>query len=105
LVGGTPAADRTISGTGMGVSAGVGAGTGAIDGAAGGLSGGVAGSFPFFCLLVVAPFAEVRRGGGELRGCAIELPSLLKKSPIGLPAEAECPLAKNAITDKIKTAL
>lgn len=103
LVGGTLPADRTISGTGMGVSAGVGAGTGETWGAAGGWSCD-AGSLPglFF---TVAPFAEVRRGGGELRGCAIELPSLLKKSPIGLPAATECPLAKNAVTDKIKTTL
>ena len=35
-------------------------------------------------------FFVFRRGGGELCGCAIELPSLLKKSPIGLPAAA-CP--------------
>ena len=78
----------------MGVRAGFGVGTGEVDGAAGGLSGGVAGSSTFFFLPVVALFCEVRRGIGALRGCAIELPSLLKKSPTGLPATAESPLAK-----------
>lgn len=88
----------------MGVRAGVGAGTGETWGAAGGKSCGAVCSLPSFFFAVV-PFDEVRRGAGELRGCAIELPSLLKKSPIGLPAAAEGPLAKNAITDKIKTTL
>ena len=90
----------------MGVSAGFGVGTGAIDGAAGGLSGGVAGSFTsFFFLPVVAFFCEVRRGVGALRGCAIELPSLLKKSPIGLPATAESPPVSKASTSKTKATL
>jgi hypothetical protein len=105
LVGGTPSADRTISGRGMGVRIGVGVGPGETGGAAGGISCGAAGSLPCF-FFTVASFAGVRRGGGgELRGCAIELPSLLKKSPIGLPAVAGCPLARNASTDKIKTTL
>jgi hypothetical protein len=92
-----------MSGRGMGVRWGVGAGTGETGGAAGGTSCGAVCSLPCFFFTVVL-FAGVRRGGGELRGCAIELPSLLKKSPIGLPAAAGCPLAKKAITDKIETA-
>lgn len=96
-----------MSGTGMGVSAGfgVGADTGAGEtwGAAEVMSWGAAGSFPVFFFIFIC-FAS-RRGGGELRGCAIELPSLLKKSPIGLPAPAEWPPAKNAITDKIRATL
>ena len=102
--GGTPFADRTMSGKGIGVSNGVGAGRGETDGAAGGMSGGMVGGFPSFFLPVVF-FCEFGRGDGELCGCAIELPSLLKKSPIGLPAVAECPPARNAITDQIKTTL
>jgi hypothetical protein len=71
---------------------------------AGGASWGAvsAGSFGFFPMVL---FWSFRRGVGVLRGCAIESPSLLKKSPMGLPATAECPPAKNAVTDKIKMAL
>jgi hypothetical protein len=79
---------------------GVGVGTGGAGGAPGDLSGDGACSFCFFPVL---SFGAVRRGAGELLGCAIELPSLLKKSPIGLPATAEGPLARNALIDKIRT--
>jgi len=94
LAGGTPAAERTIVGTGIGVGVGM---AGAV-GAPGGMSGDGA-----FCFFPVVSFGGGRRGAGELRGCAIELPSLLKKSLIGLPATAEGPPARNAPTDKIRT--
>ncbi len=60
---------------------------------------------PAPCRSVVFPvvlFWSFRRGGGVLFGCANESPSLLKKSPMGLPASAEGPPAKNAVADKIK---
>jgi hypothetical protein len=91
----------------MGVGVGVGVGFG------GGETGGTAGGGAAFCggvrlfpvsSLPVLVFCTFRRGGGELRGCASELPSLLKKSPMGLAA-VECPPRKNAATDKIKTLL
>ena len=88
-----------------GVDVGVGVGEDATDGPAGdGASCGAVCSLSLFFLPVVR-FCVFRRGAGELRGCAIELPSLLKKSPIGLAATAECPPARNAIIDAIKTTL
>jgi hypothetical protein len=83
----------------MGIGVGVGTG-GTGGGAPGDLSGDGACTFCFFPVL---SFGAVRPGAGELLGCAIELPSLLKKSPIGLPATAEGPLARNALIDKIRT--
>jgi hypothetical protein len=64
------------------------------------MAGDGAGSFCFFPVL---RFGGVLRGAGELCGWAIELPSLLKKSPIGLPAMAEGPPVRNALIVKIKT--
>jgi hypothetical protein len=93
-------------GTGMGVrdgGAGVGVGTSAAGGAPGETSGDAGFAFCFFP--VVRFGVVVRRGAGELRGCAIESPSLLKKSPIGLPALAEGPPARNALSAKIRTTL
>jgi hypothetical protein len=80
---------------------GMGVGIGETDDTAGRTSCGAVCPFSF----PVVPFFVFRRGGGELRGYAIESPSLLKKSPIGLPATAECPPARNAVIDKIKTTL
>lgn len=88
----------------MGVRMGAGVGEGGTDGTAAGGSCGAVCSF-LFCFPPVLLFGGVERGDGELLGCAIELPSLLKKSPIGLPAAAECPLARNAVTDKIRATL
>jgi 4-amino-4-deoxy-L-arabinose transferase-like glycosyltransferase len=53
----------------------------------------------------VVCFGAVLRGAGELRGCESELPSLLKKSPMGLPARANEPVAKNRLVAKIKITL
>lgn len=99
-------AERTIMGTGMGMRMGVGVavGEGGTDGPAGGASCGAVCPL-LFCFLPVAFFFVFRCGGGVLCGCAMELPSLLKKSPIGVPPAAKCPPAKNAVTDKIKTTL
>ena len=80
---------------------GVGVGEGGTDGTAVSVSCGAidALSVRFFPVVL---FWIFRRGEGVLRGCAIESPSLLKKSPMGLPAVAEWPPAKNTISDKIK---
>jgi hypothetical protein len=105
FAGGTPAADRTTGGTGMGVrggGVGVGVGTGGAGGAPGDTPGD--GACPFsFGFFPVVRFGAVLRGAGELCGWAIELPSLLKKSPMGLPAKAEGPPVRNALIAKIKT--
>ncbi len=83
---------------------GVGEGIGGAGGAPGDASG--AGACPFaFCFFPVVCFGEVLRGAGVLFGCAIELPSLLKKSPMGLPATARGPLARNKLIAKIETNL
>ncbi len=107
FAGGTTAAERTTGGTGMGVrggGVGVGVGTGATGGAPGETSGDAAFSFCFFPVVRFGAVV-VRFGVGEVRGWAIELPSLLKKSPIGLPAVAEGPPARNALSAKIRTTL
>ena len=84
----------------MAARCGVGVGIGATEGAGGGVSAGTVCSFPDF--FPVVRFGEDLRGAGVLLGCAIELPSLLKKSPIGLPATATSPPARTAAADKIK---
>jgi hypothetical protein len=58
-----------------------------------------------FCFFPVLRFGGVLRGAGELLGWAIELPSLLKKSPMGLPAAAEGWVARNTLIAKIRTHL
>ena len=95
LVGGTPPAVRTGGCVGVGVGGGGGGGMG-------GMSGGTTFSLGL-CFFPVVPFCPSRRGVGEARGCAIELPSLLKKSPIGSPATAKSPAARNPATKKIET--
>jgi hypothetical protein len=105
LAGGTPAAERTTGDTGMGVrcgEGGVGVGTGGAGGAPGVTPGD--GACPFsFGFFPVVRFGEVFRDAGELLGWAIELPSLLKKSPMGLPVAAQGLTARNALSAKIKT--
>jgi hypothetical protein len=92
---------------GMGVrggGVGVGVGTGGAGGAPGDASD--AGARPFaFGFFPVVCFGVVLRGAGVLFGCAIELPSLLKKSPMGLPATAHGLLARSKLIVKIKTTL
>jgi len=75
----------------MGVVAG-----GATTGATGGVGGGL--GWLGFCLSWVLFFRD-GFGVGVWRGCAIELPSLLKKSPTGLPPRAKSPTAKNPTAD------
>ena len=87
----------------MRTGVGLAVGEGKTGGTAGGASCGAVRSL-LFCFFPAAFFLFLL-GGGVLLGCAMELPSLLKKSPIGLPAAAECPPARNAVTDKIKTTL
>src|SRR2546421_11645417 len=93
LVGGTPPAVRT------GGCVGVGAGG---RGGVGGMSGGTIFSL-LLCFFPVVLFCPLRLGDGEPCGCARELPSLLKKSPIGLPAAAKCPVPRNIAANKIET--
>ena len=81
--------------TGVGVCVGVGA-----DGATTGATGGVGGALGWFgfCWSWALVFRD-GFGVGVWRGCAIELPSLLKKSPIGFPPKAKSPTAKNPTAD------
>ena len=110
VAGGTSTAGNvTTSGTGMGVregAVGAGEGIGGAGGAPGDASGGGACPFAFWLF----PGRLLRRGvlrgsAGVLFGCAIELPSLLKKSPMELPATASGPLARNKLIAKIETNL
>src|SRR5438045_77439 len=96
-----------MSGTGMGMRMGVDVGVAVGEGGTGGTMGAAPCGAVWllaFCFLPVAFFLVFRRGGGVLLGCAIELPSLLKKSPIGLLA-AQRPPARKVGISAIKTTL
>lgn len=90
-------ATRVVTGVCVCVWTGDGAG-GTTTGATGGV-GGALGWFGF-CESWVLVFRDgFGVGVGVWRGWAIELPSLLKKSPTGLPPRAKSPAAKNPTTD------
>jgi hypothetical protein len=58
---------------------------------------------PDFFVLPVLRFFVVRFGAGVPCGWTIEFPSFLKKSPMGLDAEAQQGLARMASTERITT--
>lgn len=89
-------ATRAVTGVGVCTGDGAGATTGVMGGV-----GGALGWFGFGWAGTL--FFRDGFGVGVWRGCAIELPSLLKKSPTGLPPRAKSPAAINpaAVTTKI----